>query len=394
MIQRFKRKRTKNYLDMFGEHYEYIENDKCIISIYSTPFEEFNSFSVVNGIILKDGGTHINYLAREISNAIKDKLAKKYKTIKLGDIKNKLFIVCIIKDMKDLKFASQTKTSITNSESQIKKHIDIDLETFTKNILKNKEIIDPIVDIFKIKQEFENRKALKEMSKPVKKLRIEKYKPAINKEKYLIIGEGVSATNAIIAAIGREETGAYPLKGKPLNAGKATITQIKNNEESEAILQILGVDLSSKKLDILVPNYENLIIAADADLDGHNIVMLFLTFFMKYYPEFIKQNRMKRLKTPIIIAYVKNKPFKPFFTIEEYNEWSKKNIKHVPEYKKGLSSLDDSEFEWLFENGVEQYIETLEWSEDVEVEFDIWMGDDSEKRKAKLKGAIFDLSAL
>lgn len=367
----------------------YYTEDKFSILVSSNTNDDFESFSIINGLNIKRG-SHIDYILRYIIQEIKDSLPKKYKDIKPGDIKNKLKILFIGKDFPKMQFESQTKETLKNSAKEVSQYLGEDWKFLVKDILKNKDIKQNILDYYDMKADFEAKKALKGLVKPSKKIKIEKYKPAINNKQYLMVSEGLSAGGAILTATGRDNIGAYPLKGKPLNCYTASITQIKKNQEIKDILEILGIDLSSD-LSKLKPNYDNILIATDADVDGSHITMLLLTFFMKYYPEFIKQNRMKCLITPVIITYIKDKPNKAFFNIDDYIIYQQENIKHEAKYKKGLASITDVEYEWLFAKGIEPYIETLEWSDDLPEVFDAWMGDDSNKRKELLVGASFDI---
>ena len=66
---------------------------------------------------------------------------------------------------------------------------EIDYENFVKKILRNKDIIDPITEVYKIKEELKRRQEMKSLNAP-KKIKNDKYLPPIGDSKYLLIVEG------------------------------------------------------------------------------------------------------------------------------------------------------------------------------------------------------------
>ena len=70
-------------------------------------------------------------------------------------IKNKLSLVVFLTGFNNPEFDAQTKESLSNSPSHIAKHLNgqIDFDNFVKVILKNDNIINPIIETFKIKED-------------------------------------------------------------------------------------------------------------------------------------------------------------------------------------------------------------------------------------------------
>lgn len=181
-------KNFKEFAKLFNENFEIYETDDVKIAIMPNDTDDFKHFTYVNGLKIKDGGIHVDTIIKNVVNIIRDKISKKYKNIKPGDIRNKLMLVSFIKNFPSPKFNSQTKEKLTNSEAEFNKFSNIDY-SFVNKILKNNAFIDPIVEIYKIKEEFENRKALKSVEK-VKKIKSDKYFKATKSNKYLSICEG------------------------------------------------------------------------------------------------------------------------------------------------------------------------------------------------------------
>lgn len=180
----------KKYVSLFGENPEIYETENYSFAVLHNANDDFRQFSYVDGLKINDGGTHIDIISLNIVNRIRDKLVKKYKSIKPGDIKNKLFIIAFLKEFPNPKFNSQSKEKITNSNSEMTEYFgEIDYENFVKKILRNKDIIDPITEVYKIKEELKRRQEMKSLNAP-KKIKNDKYLPAIGDSKYLLIVEG------------------------------------------------------------------------------------------------------------------------------------------------------------------------------------------------------------
>lgn len=233
----------KKYISLFNNSFEIFESTNYKFAILPNNEDDFRQFSYVNGLKIPDGGTHIEILSYQIVSRIRDKLVKKYKTIKPGDIKNKLMIVAFLKDVKNAKFNSQSKEKITNGTAEINNYFgEIPYDVIVKKLLRNKNIIDPITEVYRIKEEFRKRQELKGLNKTVKKIKSEKYLPSIGIKKYLMLVEGESALGGLSPVLGRKEFGYYTLKGKPLNAYSAPQKKFTNNKELSELYQVIMHD--------------------------------------------------------------------------------------------------------------------------------------------------------
>ena len=238
----------KKYVELFSENFEILEAENYQIAVMSSELDEFQHFSYVNGLKMSDGGSHIDYITDSIVERIREKLQRKYKNIKPADIKNKIFTLVFLKDFPNPKFNSQTKEKLTNSKSEISNFLgDIDFESFSKKILKNDKIIEPIVEIFKIKEEFKRKQELKSLDKS-KKIKCENYLPATKNKKYLLICEGSSALNGVMPCFGRENCGYFTLRGKPLNVWTASSQKFTANKELSSLYQIVRNETSFEEL--------------------------------------------------------------------------------------------------------------------------------------------------
>lgn len=369
----------KKYIEMFSEHFEMVQKDNFFFAITPNEFDDFRQFSYVNGLNIISGGTHIDYISSEIVNRLRDTLVKKYKTIKPGDIKNKLMVVCVMRDFKDLKFDSQTKEKVTNSITEIKSYFgDIDFDTVCKKILKTPEIIDPITEVYKIKEELKKRQEMKGLEKVVKKIRSEKYTPAIKHKKYLVLVEGASAFGGLSPVLGRSEFGYYELKGKPLNAWEVTQSKFAENEELADLYRIIKQE-----------GYEYILYGTDADLDGSHIRGLLNGFIYKYLPEY--KSKLGIFQTPVIAAKKNNKLVSWTY---DMTEDFKIPSGCTGKYYKGLGSwLEVDLKEVIAKDGIQNMIEMIEVGDDDII--DLWLNKSrSDDRKIEIMKCDFSIVKL
>lgn len=226
----------KSYCQQFNLPFEMYEADdgRFSFAVMHNPEDDFQQFSYVNGLSIKDGGTHIDAITSNVVDRIREKLLRKYKTIKPGDIRNKLFVVAFCRSFPNPKFNSQTKEKITNSPSEVAKYFDCPWDAVAAKILKNVGIIDPITEVHKIKEEMKRRQDLKSLSK-VRKIKNEKYLPPTRKQKYLMIVEGECLeenTPVLMATMD-----SMPLKD--LEVGDYVLDRFMQPAEVQAITKLL-----------------------------------------------------------------------------------------------------------------------------------------------------------
>ena len=392
---------AKKFLSMFSEHFEFIEEDNYLIAVFPNDTYDFNFHTYVNGLWLEKGGNHINFISGKIVDEIRQKLIRRYKSIKPGDIKNKISLVVFFRNFKNPKFDSQTKEFLTNTQKEITTFLNFnepefkkDWERFTTKVYKNKSIIEPITDLYNAKMLIEEKKKLKAATK--KTDAPEKYWPAIKENKYLFLSEGDSAINPIISEVGREKTGFFPLKGVVLNVVRDR-SKIARNEEIKHISSILGIDLTQDSSEL---TYENIVIAVDSDVDGDHIAGLLLGFFKEFAFSYLKEGKIFKFITPIVTIKDKKNNYTFAFTFKEYNKFREEKdptgTKYIYDYKKGLGSMQEDEWHELFKQyTIEELLQPLHLKESEEPQEELeelqkWLSDDSEFRKSKILQKILD----
>lgn len=389
--------KAKDIASMFPQPAVVLNEENVYICVY--PSDEPYVLSYVNGISLREGGTHVNYISDKVIGDVREKVSRKFKTIKPADIRNRIGIVVFFKDFSNCKFNSQTKEKITNSQSEITdflKNNNIDLDSFTDKIIKSKPIIENITELFKLKEELAARKAEDALNKTKKEVVSEKYFPPVSRsgQKYLMITEGQSAFSGISPILGRKGIGYYMLQGKPMNildVGPVTRDKVKGfmeNTEIKELVNILGLDIRGNTEDM---NYDYVVVLSDADPDGTSIAGLVTTMFSKLAPKMIEAGRICRLNTPLLIGLKGEKVEEYYFRFPDKKDM-KKNLNYF--YLKGLGSWTKSRLNQVIEKegGMEKLLMPYEADKDYKQSIQNWFGEDSEIRKKFLRGREFHIN--
>ena len=389
--------KAKDIASMFPQPAVVLNEENVYICVY--PSDEPYVLSYVNGISLREGGTHVNYISDKVIGDVREKVSRKFKTIKPADIRNRIGIVVFFKDFSNCKFNSQTKEKITNSQGEITdflKNNNIDLDSFTDKIIKSKPIIENITELFKLKEELAARKAEDALNKTKKEVVSEKYFPPVSRsgQRYLMITEGQSAFSGISPILGRKGIGYYMLQGKPMNildVGPVTRDKVKGfmeNTEIKELVNILGLDIRGNTEDM---NYDYVVVLSDADPDGTSIAGLVTTMFSKLAPKMIEAGRICRLNTPLLIGLKGEKVEEYYFRFPDKKDM-KKNLNYF--YLKGLGSWTKSRLNQVIEKegGMEKLLMPYEADKDYKQSIQNWFGEDSEIRKKFLRGREFHIN--
>lgn len=325
----------------------------------------FQQVSFVNSIATTTGGTHVNYIADQICNALLKDLTKKMKghSLKANHIRNHIFIFvnCLVDNPA---FASQTKEQMTTKQSAFGSKCQL-----TDGFIKKIRQTDAIENIL----HFAEKKADKLMAKSDgnKRSRISNEKlvdanlagTKHGHECTLILTEGDSARALAVAGraiLDPDRIGVFPLRGKMLNVRDASIDQITKNQEVQNIKQFLGLKHKQQYTDTKSLRYGHLMIMADQDHDGSHIKGLLINFLQVQYPSLLKiPEFFREFITPVVKVWQGPNPKKPlrlksFFTMPEYEEWKDRHNQEIKKwhykYFKGLGTSSNEDAQVYFTN--------------------------------------------
>lgn len=353
----------------------------------------FRHISIVNSAETKDGGTHVNYIADQVVNYLRERIKKKHKVdLKPNDIKNHLFVF-ISCSVNNPAYSSQTKEKlITDVKNFGTSH------TVTEKTLKAifaSDITETILDWVSKKAEAEEKAAVRNANKMLSKVKISKLVDAKGNDRRkctLMLCEGDSPMAGFRKYRNPETQGAFPLRGKSLNVREVSESKAIQNQEIKSIIGALGLQFGKspfvydKNGNLVEDNlrYGEIHIYSDADVDGISCASLLVNIFERWWPELFREHRIARCETPVIIA--KNKKSGKclnFYYDDEWEAWVKKNKTDGwdIEYKKGLAALDDTQYAEIIRNPRLYYYELTDESRD---KLNLWFGSDSAPRKDEL----------
>ena len=378
-----KSKNSKTYLSHYGDNFIMAEDENWLFGIFPSDSDEFEHNQFVNGVHCKKGGDGIDFITRQIVNGVRDKLVKKYKAIKPADIRNKLKVIAVFRNFKDPQFESQTKEQLTSGETVVNKYMgDWDKAGIIKKVLKNNDIIEPIIDIFKMKQELADKKKLKALGKTVKKIKNEKYLAPIGGHNMIMLCEGDSAASNLMSILGRKGNAYLALKGKPLNVLNASPQKISANKELGGLLEILHNT-----------DFNKIVLASDQDLDGMHIRMLLISFIYKFFPEKLKDKTLYCLDTPVAFIEKNDKLIKWFYDIDELNEYSIKSGEKVS-YAKGLGAWETPMLKEIIKtDGLDNMLKSYDFN-NKDLLLDWMVAKNVDKRKEYLQNNNFNIAQL
>ena len=123
----------------------------------------------------------------------------------------------------------------------------------------------------------------------------------------LLIVEGNSAAGPAKQGRDANTMAVLPLRGKVVNAGKATFKQVIENTEAQALITAIGAG-SGKDFDITNARYGRIIILCDADVDGSHIRCLLLTLIYHQMRPLLEHGYVYAAQPPLFAVKHKGQP--------------------------------------------------------------------------------------
>jgi topoisomerase-4 subunit B len=93
------------------------------------------------------------------------------------------------------------------------------------------------------------------------------------------------------------------LRGVSINAQRQDSSRVLANKEIRLLIKALGIKPGEKDLSKM--RVGSITILTDADPDGKHIASLLLAFFKVYYPEIVRQKKLRYVNGPLFMGQVK-----------------------------------------------------------------------------------------
>jgi len=334
-------------------------------------FEYVNGYdtvmkSFVNIINTKNGGTHESGFYRAMSRIIIDNIKNGRGLLKakeeppiLEDIKDGLVSIVSIK-FPEPQFTGQEKSSLgtTAITSLLSQEVGNKLKAFLddkKNAATAKIIYTKVIEASRVRlaqrqlKEVARRKTALDTASMPSKLTDCEY-VGVGSDSELLIVEGDSAGGQMKLARDSGHQALLPIRGKILNAQKASLSDALANKEISEIIQVIGAGMG-KAFDPDLMRYDRVVIAADADVDGSHIRTLLIALFSRLMRPLITEGRLYTAVPPLYVVktlgknpetiYVQND--EELVKIQKKLAAEKKQIRMPIGRFKGLGEMQDDE---------------------------------------------------
>jgi DNA gyrase subunit B len=283
----------------------------------------------VNNINTVEGGTHLTGYKTALTRVFNDYIKQhprdfkgEQKTLKGSDVREGLVAVLAVR-VPEPQFEGQTKTKLGNPEvkaivselvyEEISHFFDTN-PTETKAIIRKGLMAQNARIASQKARELTRRKGVLDGLRLPGKLADCSSKNPEDCELFIV--EGDSAGGSAKQGRDRATQAILPLRGKILNVEKSRLAKILASKEIGAMIKAIGVGIcdnisdedddeenengqADKNFDITKLRYNKIIIMCDADIDGHHIETLLLTFFFRYMKPLIENGHVFLAVPPI-----------------------------------------------------------------------------------------------
>ncbi|MDP4263236.1 MAG: DNA topoisomerase IV subunit B [Bacteroidota bacterium] len=357
-------------------------------------------YSFVNGQHTTQGGTHQQAFREAYVKTIRDFYKKDYDA---ADIRTGIVAAVSVKVVEPV-FESQTKTKLgsvnvdTDGPSMKQFVGDFMAKELDNYLHKNPSVADGLKK--RIEQSERERKEMAGIKKLAnerakkanlhnKKLRDCRYHlnddpPSKGREEFIakqkettiFITEGDSASGSITKSRNVEIQAVFSLRGKPLNSFGLTKKVVYENEEFNLLQHALNIEEGLEGL-----RYNNIVIATDADVDGMHIRLLLMTFFLQFFPDLVKHEKVYVLQTPLF--RVRNKQETIYCYDESEKQAAGKKLGSKPEITrfKGLGEISPEEFARFIGPDMRKELMRLEQGDHIQQLLEYYMGKNTMERQ-------------
>lgn len=277
--------------------------------VYSDPSYKGEDIrhSWMNMINTTQNGSHVDGVIRGFMKYIIERVEKKNKKYENEDLKKDVLahLHVVVKGECDFAnmFSSQAKHTVYDRRlgSAITNAVYDKLSNSNNPVVS--EMIDVVIANHRARIEGEkarnvasSTRAIKSWVKPDAYIPCSSIKTEQPKELFLV--EGISAGGGLRGARDSKYQAILSFRGKSLNVWDEDITRVLKSEPWLNLVKVLGCGIGPT-FDIKKLNFDKIIIATDADIDGYHIRVGFCAFFIKFMPEIISAGKLYIAEPPL-----------------------------------------------------------------------------------------------
>lgn len=287
--------------------------------------------SYVNVVNTPKGGTHVKGFEKGLLKSINENIKSRRGLLKANEANPILqdalegITAVITAGMSEPQFQGQTKDELgTNAINKLFEKAVYDAMNAWLNNKKNatvaKTVLEKVINASRtrlaqraVKDVARRKTALSSASMPAKLADC-----ATNDTLYseLHIVEGDSAAGSLKASRDSRYQALMPIRGKIINALRASTADVLKNSEAASIIQIVGAG-SGRTFDIEQMRYSKIMITADADVDGNHIRTLLITLFWKQMRPLVEAGRLYTSVPPLYSIKTNGKKSETIYITDE-----------------------------------------------------------------------------
>ncbi|MEW6137370.1 MAG: DNA topoisomerase IV subunit B [Thermodesulfobacteriota bacterium] len=348
--------RGREVVDAHPFHYSYDNGLRLEVAMAWTTDTSTRILSFVNSIPTPGGGTHETAFRNGVTRALRgyvekrNGLPKGVKGITAEDVREGLVAVVSVYLSGNLEFQGQTKERLNSGAAQqVEPIIRTAFETWLHQNPTQSAAITARVALAAqarsasraAREEVTRKAATRRLTLPGK---LADCSSPSRDDTELFIVEGDSAGGSSKQARDRRFQAVLPVRGKILNVEQASAEKLKQNKEIQSLVQSIGTGMG-KTFDYSRLRYGKIIINTDADVDGHHIATLLLTFFYRYMEPLVKRGHVYLAVPPLYRIRIgsgkKTKTVYVYSDEEKDKILKQKNGKEVEVQRfKGLGEMD------------------------------------------------------
>jgi DNA gyrase subunit B len=222
----------------------------------------------------------------------------------------------------------------------------------------------------------------------------------------LILVEGDSAAGPAKRGRDSETMAILPLRGKVVNAAKASQKQVLDNAEAQALFTAMGAG-AGKEFNLADARYGRIVILCDADVDGSHIRCLLLTLIHQYMQPMLEAGNVFAAQPPLFTTKIGDEVYRVYSDEEKEavtDELCKGNRKRENvkwQRFKGLGEMNVDELRHCALDPTTRTLRRLTMDDAKEAKdaakmFDVLMGNDVSVRRDFLvkNSALVDAATL
>lgn len=262
--------------------------------------------SWMNMIHTAEGGSHINGAISGLIKYLMERVISKKKGLEDDDLRRDILMHLNVAVKADCDFAnifaSQEKSKVDSRALAMAISNAVYKALCETNQSRLNEMVEIVIQNNRVRKEGEKARNLSTEGKKKQWKIPDSYSPCSSvktpqpKELYLV--EGDSAGGGINAARNAKFQAILRFRGKSLNVWDLTIDQALKSNVWYDLVKVLGCGIGAL-FDIKKLNFDKIIIATDADVDGFHIRVEQCSFFLRFFPEIIKAGKLYIAEPPL-----------------------------------------------------------------------------------------------